>query len=101
MRFTFLGLVVALAISNVGCAKSTCEKYADMEVKCTGIPSAEADFTRTMAQAMCADTPSASEAGAKEFSDQIKREASCADKTSDCAVYNKCVADLKATPGTK
>jgi hypothetical protein len=88
------GMCILASLATVGCKKTTCEKYADMEVKCGGIPEKEADLTRALAKGMCSETPPA---GAEEFSSMIKKEAACADKTSDCAAYKTCVDALKST----
>lgn len=90
-----VGLLVGIAV--VGCKKTTCEKYADMEVKCGGIPEKEADLTRALAKGMCSESPPA---GAESMSSMIKQEAACAEKTSDCAAYKTCVDAVKL-PETK
>lgn len=78
--------------TTAACKKSTCEKYADMEVKCGGIPAKEAELTRAMAQGMCSEDPPA---GAEEFSKMLRLEASCAENTTDCAAYKACIDKIK------
>lgn len=93
MAMNILPLLLCGLVTTTACKKSTCEKYADMEVTCGGIPANEADMTRAMAQGMCSEDPPA---GAEEFSKQIRREASCAANTTDCAVYKACTDKMKA-----
>ena len=78
--------------TTAACKKSTCEKYADMEVRCGDIPAKEADMTRAMAQGMCSEEPPA---GAEEFSKMLRLEASCAENTTDCAAYKACTDKIK------
>ncbi len=79
-------------VTTTACKKSTCEKYADMEVKCGGIPAKEAEMTRGMANAMCSEDPPA---GAEDFSKMLRLEAKCAETTTDCAAYNACTEKVK------
>ena len=91
MRFAVL-FAAALALPLSACGKSTCQKYADMEVKCGEYPAAEKDMTHDLAQGFCMAADSDNDPAAKEMSEHFKAEAKCAEKTSDCAEYRDCVA---------
>ncbi len=94
LRAVLLLAAWLVALANLGaCKKSTCEKYADMEVKCDVIPAAEAEMTRALAQGMCSEAPPP---GAEDFGKMLRREANCAVNTSDCAVYKVCTAKARA-----
>lgn len=81
---------VLVALLAVGCGKSKCETYADMEIRCGGYPKSEEDITRKLAQGMCATTGS-TEPGLREISERIERQAACAVKhDGDCAAYKAC-----------
>ena len=88
------GIVLVLGMFAAGCSKSTCEKYADMEIKCGNIPEKEADMTRALARGMC-EASSSNKDELKEMGDMIKKEADCAAKTTDCAEYKKCTEAVK------
>jgi hypothetical protein len=86
MKIVLLGLLLSL-----GCGKSRCEKYADMEIRCGGYPASEEDITRKLAEGMCETTGSVD----KSISASIEREADCAVRFlakdgADCAGYNAC-----------
>jgi hypothetical protein len=86
MKIVLLGLVLSL-----GCGKSRCEKYADMEIRCGGYPKSEEDITRKLAEGMCETTGSVD----KSIGGPIEREAECAEMFmkkdgADCAGYKAC-----------
>ena len=86
MKFVLLACVLTL-----GCGKSRCEKYADMEIRCGGYPSSEEDITRKLAEGMCETSDSVD----KSIGGPIEREADCAVKFlkkdgADCAGYKAC-----------
>jgi hypothetical protein len=78
--------VAALVAALTACSKSRCEKYADMEIKCGGIPKSEEAMTRKLAEGMCESADSEK----SEISNMFKAEAECAAKHSDCAGYEAC-----------
>jgi hypothetical protein len=86
MRFVLLALVLSL-----GCGKSRCEKYAEMEIRCGGYPKSEEDITRKLAEGMCETAGSVD----RSIAASIEREADCAVKhlgkdSADCAAYKAC-----------
>lgn len=85
-----LALPLASLLATVGCGKTECQKYADVEWKCGDFPAKEEDITRQMAEGMCE--------GAKDMKDDttgivahFRAEAACAKKhPDDCAAYKAC-----------
>jgi hypothetical protein len=73
MRFAGFAIAFAALLVAPACGKSTCEKYADMEVKCGNY-----------------DDPAAQEMAA-----HFKAEAECAKKTTDCAEYKACTDGVR------
>jgi hypothetical protein len=84
-------LFVSVALFVAGCSKTKCEKYADIEVKCGGIPAKEEDITRKLAEGMC----EAADKDKSELAQHFKKEAECAAKFSDCAQYKACTEAAK------
>lgn len=89
LMFSLVALLVVPA-----CGKSTCEKYADMEVKCGEYPEDEKDITHDLSQGFCMAADSEDDPAAKEMVEHFKAEAQCAKQTSDCAAYKACKAAL-------
>jgi hypothetical protein len=94
MRIASLLVSVAALLAIPACGKSTCEKYADMEVKCGHYPADEKQITHDLAQGFCMAADS-DEPGAQEMAAQFKAEAECAKKTSDCVEYKACTDAIK------
>jgi hypothetical protein len=95
MRIASL-LVSALALFAVAaCGKSTCEKYADMEVKCGNYPADEKQITRDLAQGFCMAADSDDDPAAQEMAAHFKAEAECAKQHSDCVAYKACTDAIK------
>lgn len=90
MRIALVVSVLAGLFVLPACGKSTCEKYADMEVKCGNYPAAEKEITHDLAQGMCMAADSESDPAVKEMAEHFAKEAACAKKTSDCAEYKAC-----------
>jgi hypothetical protein len=90
-----IALVIAALLVAPACGKSTCEKYADMEVKCGDYPAAEKDITHDLAQGFCMAADSDTDPAAKEMAAHFAKEAECAKKTSDCAEYKACTDAIK------
>jgi hypothetical protein len=86
--------LVALLVAPA-CGKSTCEKYADMEVKCGQYPENEKDITHDLSQGFCMAANSDDDPEAKEMAAHFKAEAECATKTSDCLEYKACTSAIK------
>ena len=88
----FAGSIIALAalLAAPACGKSTCEKYADMEVKCGNYPDSEKEITHDLAQGFCMAASSDDDPAAQEMAAHFKAEAECAKKTTDCAEYKAC-----------
>lgn len=89
-----LASLLVLAVAPA-CGKSTCEKYADMEVKCGQYPENEKQITHDLAQGFCMAADSDDDPAAKEMAEHFKAEAACAKKTSDCAEYKACTEAIK------
>jgi hypothetical protein len=83
--------LVLVGLFVVGCGKSECEKYADMEWKCGNYPAKEEDITRKLSEGMC----EAAKTEKSEFAQKFKKEAECAAKFSDCTQYKACTDALK------
>lgn len=84
---------LVIAVLAVGCGKSRCEKYAELEIRCGGYPASEEALTRKLAEGMCETTGSVD----KSLAAPIEHEADCAEKHfqkdgADCAGYNACKA---------
>lgn len=95
MRIALVASVLAALAALPGCGKSTCEKYADMEVKCGHYPEAERDITHDLAQGTCMAADSESDPEGKVIADYFLKQAECAKKTSDCAEYKACTDALR------
>jgi len=85
-----IALLFAALLVVPSCAKSTCEKYADMEVKCGQYPASERDITHDLSQGMCMAADSDDDPAAKEMTERFRKEAACAKQTSDCTAYKAC-----------
>ena len=83
--------LLVITVFVVGCGKSKCEKYADMEWKCGNYPAKEEDMTRKLAEGMC----EAADSDKSEISQHFKKEADCAAKFSDCTQYKACTDAAK------
>lgn len=84
-------IVLAIALSAAGCGQSRCEKYAEMELRCGGYPTNEADLVRKLSKGMCETTGSVDQAIARP----VAHGADCAVKfltkdSADCANYKQC-----------
>jgi len=91
-----LALLLSLAaLALPACGKSTCDKYADMEVKCGDFPASEQTMTHDLAQGFCMAADSEEDPAAKEMIEHFKAEAECAKKTSDCSEYKACTGAIK------
>ena len=95
MRFAGLLIAIASLVAAPACGKSTCEKYADMEVKCGNYPDNEKEITHDLAQGFCMAADSDDDPAAKEMAAHFKAEADCAKKTSDCAEYKACTDGIR------
>ncbi len=95
MRIASLLVSVAALLAVPACGKSTCEKYADMEVKCGGYPAHEKQITHDLAQGFCMAADSDDDPAAQEMAAHFKAEAECAKKHSDCAEYKACTDAIK------
>jgi hypothetical protein len=89
-------VLLVLAVLVVGCGKSRCEKYAEMEIRCGGFPKSEEDMTRKLAEGMCESAEEMGDVG-KHFA----VEADCAAKHlgkdgADCHGYKQCVEASEA-----
>jgi len=95
MRTASLLLALAALLVAPACGKSTCENYADMEVKCGEYPASEKDITHDLAQGFCMAADSETDPTAKAMVEHFKQEATCAKSTSDCAEYKACTNAIK------
>lgn len=87
-------ITLAALLAAPACAKTTCEKYADMEVKCGEYPANEREITHDLSQGFCMAANSEDDPAAKEMIAHFKQEAECATKSSDCAAYKACKTAL-------
>ncbi len=87
-------ITLAALLAVPACAKTTCEKYADMEVKCGEYPANEREITHDLSQGFCMAANSEDDPAAKEMIAHFKQEAECATKSSDCAAYKACKTAL-------
>ena len=95
MRIASLLVSVAALLAAPACGKSTCEKYADMEVKCGSYPADEKQITHDLAQGFCMAADSDDDPAAQEMAAHFKAEAECAKKHSDCVEYKACTDAIK------
>jgi hypothetical protein len=97
MRHAVYALSLAALVAAVGCGKTECQKYADMEWKCGDYPAKEEDITRQMAEGMCEGAKSMNEKDdTSGLVSHFKAEAACAAKhANDCAAYKACTDAAK------
>jgi hypothetical protein len=95
MRAVSLLLSLAALLAAPACGKSTCAKYADMEVKCGSFPDDEKQITHDLAQGFCMAADSEDDPAAKEMAEHFKAEAQCAKSTTDCVEYKACTSAIK------
>ncbi len=94
MRTATLLLTLAALLLTPACAKTTCEKYADMEVKCGEYPENEKQITHDLSQGFCMAADSDDDPAAKEMTEHFRQEAECAKTAADCAAYKACKSAL-------
>ena len=95
MRFAGFAIALAALLVAPACGKSTCERYADMEVKCGNYPDSEKEITHDLAQGFCMAADSDDDPAAQEMVAHFKAEAECAKKHSDCAAYKACTDGVR------